>query len=67
MLRTLFAASLILMLANFGVAQNKEHGLKVGDKAPDFTLKDQNGKEQKLTDLLKESSVAIVFHRSASW
>lgn len=42
-------------------------GLKVGEKAPDFTLKDQAGKEQSLTAMLKVGSVALVFYRSASW
>lgn len=42
-------------------------GIEVGEKAPAFTLKDQNGKEQALEDLLKKSSVALVFYRSADW
>lgn len=43
-------------------------GLKVGEKAPAFTLKDQTGAERSLADLLKgEGKLAIVFHRSAAW
>src|SRR5262245_52462826 len=42
-------------------------GLKVGEKAPDFTLKDQTGAERSLKDLLKDGPVALVFFRSASW
>ncbi|CAN5591100.1 hypothetical protein BH11PLA2_BH11PLA2_52750 [soil metagenome] len=42
-------------------------GLKVGEKAPDFKLKDQAGKEQMLSTMLKDGPVAIVFYRSASW
>jgi hypothetical protein len=42
-------------------------GLKVGTKAPAFTLKDQNGKERALDEFRKDGTVAIVFHRSASW
>jgi cytochrome oxidase Cu insertion factor (SCO1/SenC/PrrC family) len=45
-----------------------EHtGVKIGDKAPDFTLTDQTGKMQSLSDLLKNGSVALVFIRSADW
>ncbi len=42
-------------------------GLGVGEKAPDFALKDQQGEEQSLAGLLKQGNVALVFYRSASW
>lgn len=42
-------------------------GIKVGEKAPDFKLKDQHGKERQLNALLKNGPVALVFYRSASW
>jgi cytochrome oxidase Cu insertion factor (SCO1/SenC/PrrC family) len=42
-------------------------GLKVGAKAPKFTLKDQEGKERSLDELLKKGKVALVFYRSADW
>lgn len=42
-------------------------GPKVGAKAPDFTLKDQNGADRALADFLKEGKVALVFYRSADW
>ena len=42
-------------------------GIKVGEKAPAFKLKDQNGNEQSLEDLVKQGSVALVFYRSADW
>ena len=42
-------------------------GIKVGEKAPAFTLKDQSGTEQSLEDLVKKGNVALVFHRSADW
>lgn len=42
-------------------------GLKVGEKAPAFTLKDQSGKERSLDEFLKTGKVAIVFYRSAAW
>lgn len=42
-------------------------GLKVGSTAPKFTLKDQQGKERSLDELLKQGKVALVFYRSADW
>ena len=42
-------------------------GLKVGEKAPKFTLKDQEGKERSLDEFLKKGKVALVFYRSADW
>jgi cytochrome oxidase Cu insertion factor (SCO1/SenC/PrrC family) len=48
-------------------APEEQTGLKVGEKAPRFTLKDQEGKERSLDDLLKKGKVALVFFRSADW
>lgn len=42
-------------------------GLAVGQKAPDFTLKDQTGAARSLADTLKQGAVAVVFYRSADW
>jgi len=42
-------------------------GIKVGEKAPEFKLKDQAGEERTLSVLLKDGPVALVFYRSASW
>ena len=42
-------------------------GLKVGEKAPAFKLKDQDGKERTLEEFTKKGTVALVFHRSAGW
>lgn len=47
--------------------QENPPGLKVGEKAPEFELKDQLGKPIKLSKLLQTGPVAIVFHRSADW
>ena len=48
-------------------APEEQTGLKVGEKAPRFTLKDQEGKERSLDELLKKGKVALVFYRSADW
>ena len=42
-------------------------GLKVGEQAPKFTLKDQDGKERSLDEFLSKGKVALVFYRSADW
>ncbi len=48
-------------------APEEKTGLKVGEKAPEFTLKDQAGEEHTLSTMLKDGPVALVFYRSASW
>jgi peroxiredoxin len=42
-------------------------GLPIGQRAPAFTLKDQNDQEVSLEALLKKGPVALVFHRSVDW
>lgn len=42
-------------------------GLKVGDQAPAFELKNQAGQSIQLAKLLEQGPVAVVFHRSADW
>lgn len=39
----------------------------VGDHAPRFQLRDQNGQERTLASLLEKGHVALVFFRSAHW
>lgn len=71
-MRRLFAVALG-MCAAVGAAsaaappREEKTGLKVGEKAPEFKLKDQAGKEHTLKDMLKDGPVALVFYRSASW
>jgi cytochrome oxidase Cu insertion factor (SCO1/SenC/PrrC family) len=48
-------------------APEEQTGLKVGEKAPRFTLKDQEDKERSLDEFLKKGKVALVFYRSADW
>ncbi len=68
------AAAVVLLVAPTAFSQGKgkpasdeQSGLKAGEKAPKFTLKDQEGKEHSLDDLLKKGKVALVFYRSADW
>jgi len=48
-------------------APEEKTGPKVGEKAPEFTLKDQAGKERKLSEMVKDGPIALVFFRSAGW
>ena len=46
--------------------QPAEHtNLKVGDEAPDFTLKDQNNKDVKLSDFKGKKAVVLAFFPAA--
>lgn len=62
-----FMLVLIPTLAACQASAQEDRGIAVGEKAPDFTLKDQNGNGVTLSEMLEESNVALVFHRSASW
>ena len=42
-------------------------GPQVGDRVPDFTLLDQNGRSRTLTSLLGPQGLMLVFFRSADW
>jgi peroxiredoxin len=52
--------------ARFGI-ETKEgsipHGLKVGDKAPDFTAYDQTGKQVTMKTVLEKGPVVLFFYR----
>ncbi len=55
---TLFIAALFAQ-----TDATKPEGLKVGDDAPDFTAKNQSGKEVQLKKLLKNGDVVVLFYR----
>jgi peroxiredoxin len=56
-----FAA--VALLAQQPPAQHTH--LKVGDEAPDFTLRDQNNKEVKLSDFKGKKNVILAFFPAA--
>jgi cytochrome oxidase Cu insertion factor (SCO1/SenC/PrrC family) len=67
-------AAVLALAPGLGYAQGQPApasmtgSVAVGDKAPDFELKDQNGKTFTLSEYVKEKgTVALVFHRSADW
>ena len=47
------------------LVQSKE--IAVGDRAPLFTLKDQNDREVSLKEMIRKGPVAVVFIRSVTW
>jgi hypothetical protein len=42
-------------------------GPRVGERVPDFSLKDQNGKSWTLQSILGPKGAMLVFFRSADW
>jgi cytochrome oxidase Cu insertion factor (SCO1/SenC/PrrC family) len=69
-----FAAAIVLLGVATAWSRGKgkpapveQTGLKVGAKAPKFTLKHQEGRERSLDEFLKKGKVALVFYRSAEW
>ena len=70
-LRILRRAALMVLLA--ASSQAVDHALTqareiaVGERAPSFTLKDQNDREFSLDAMTKKGPVAVVFIRSIEW
>ncbi len=56
------AVSLLGLLLLGGTLAVEAAPLNVGDKAPDFTLPDQNGKPVKLSDFLGKKNVVLAFY-----
>lgn len=50
-----------------GTVMDENSGIAVGQKAPSFRLKDQNGKVRSLDEFAAQGNVALVFYRSADW
>ena len=54
-----------LTAVNGALAQARE--IAIGDRAPSFTLKDQNDREFSLDAMIQKGPVAVVFIRSIDW
>ena len=54
---------LILFCNTQSFAQNKSEGLRINDKAPDFTAVDQKGEKVNLKKQLKKGNVVLIFYR----
>jgi peroxiredoxin len=63
MIRQIFCTILILAAFLQGHAQSAPEGLFIDSKAPDFKMKDANGNDTRLKDLLKKGKVIIIFYR----
>jgi hypothetical protein len=42
-------------------------GPQIGQRVPDFNLKDQNGKDWTLDSIMGPNGAMLVFYRSADW
>ena len=42
-------------------------GPQIGQRVPDFSLKDQNGKTQTVSSIMGPKGAVLVFIRSADW
>lgn len=64
-MKKIIAAISFLLYAFIATAQATQYpqGLKAGDKAPDFILKEESGKNISLNELLKTGKVVLVFYR----
>jgi len=60
-----FLTFVILIAALFSVASGQVHrpGLKVGDKAPDFSLPNPDGKPVTLNEYTSRGPVVVIFYR----
>ncbi len=75
--RALGAAAVLVTLAACGWAllgwftalqnRNVSSGIRIGERAPDFSLPDQNGRVHSLRDLSGPNGLLLVFVRSADW
>ncbi len=65
--RPLLLAVLIATFKTVAQEAPQSRGIQVGDRAPLFTLKDQNDREFSLETLVKKGPVAVVFVRSVEW
>ena len=46
---------------------SREIGLRIGEQAPEFALRDQSGRTRKFVDFRGKGIVALLFYRSADW
>ena len=66
MKKSTYLLSFLLLATSLAFAQTEivyPEGLKVGDIAPDFTTKDQDGKNVSLKEALQKGPVVILFYR----
>ncbi|MBI5857265.1 MAG: AhpC/TSA family protein [Sphingobacteriales bacterium] len=62
-MKKIFGILVSTMIVSASFSQEAPEGLFIGSKAPDFKANDQNGKQVKLKDLLKDGKVVLIFYR----
>jgi peroxiredoxin len=62
-MKALYISIVNLLLSLAVIAQSPPQGVRVNDKASDFTAKDQNGRKIWLKNELKNGAVVLVFYR----
>ena len=67
LLASVFAFPTPAQQAPPGLPDIQKLGPQVGDRVPDFTLNDQQGRSRTLTSLLGPRGLMLVFFRSADW
>jgi hypothetical protein len=66
-------AILLLGFSTLAAAQTREKievaslGPQVGERVPDFSLPDQNGRMHTLDSIMGPNGAMLLFHRSADW
>ena len=56
------ALAVLLLFSSFAIAADKESELKIGDKVPAFSAKDDTGKEWKSADHIgKDGKIVVVY------
>ena len=62
-MKTRIGTAITILLLSLGCSTAaRAVALNVGDKAPDFTLPDQNGNKVKLSDFLGKKNVVLAFY-----
>jgi len=65
--RVLLASFVALLMAPSLANAQQASGPEVGSTIDEFSLQDQHGTSQNLSDLLADGPVALVVFRSADW
>lgn len=62
-MKGLLITSILILASVSAAAQAPKTFLKVGDKAPDFSLPNGDGKEVRLSELTSKGPLLLVFYR----
>jgi peroxiredoxin len=62
-MKALFITLICMLAVSTATAQAPKTHLKVGDKAPDFTLLNGDGNEVRLSELTPRTPILLIFYR----